>query len=393
VASPKTSTAAYSGKTPAAAEAPPVAIAPARPSKLPFARRVVEAIARRFRWLAARLDRRLAPLAARSGFLASLYYAFFSKALWREHRAVLAGRMRYEIDTANPRETSTMLRRNTHRLEKGILSRPRRDVFALDYIGETVDAYQRALKSAGQCGDGGCSQDELKWAHDVLNRYFEITAKHPKVDPLRKRFRALTDPVAEIQGTFVPYQRDLSRAPSVSYDDLFELARRRRSVRWFLQKPVPRETIDRAIIVAGQSPSACNRQPFQFRVFDDPELVPKVAELPLGTRGFSQNFPAIVVVIGRLRSYFSERDRHLIYIDASLAVMGFVYAAESQGLSTCCINWPDIDEREQKIAEMLKLEPDERAIMFIAVGYPDPEGLVAYSGKKPLPVLRRYNFE
>ena len=35
---------------------------------------------------------------------------------------------------------------------------------------------------------------------------------------------------------------------------------------------VPREGIDQAMRAAAQSPSACNRQPFEFRVFDDPVL-------------------------------------------------------------------------------------------------------------------------
>jgi len=99
------------------------------------------------------------------------------------------------------------------------------------------------------------------------------------------------------------------------------------------------------------------------------------------------------VVVGQLRNYFSERDRHLIYIDASLAAMAFAYALETQGLSTCMINWPDMEDREQRLAALLNLEPDERPVMCMALGYPDPEGLVAYSQKKPLGQLRRYNLE
>ena len=175
--------------------------------------------------------------------------------------------------------------------------------------------------------------------------------------------------------------------------DLISLAKRRRSVRWFLPRPVPREMIDAAIEVAGQSPSACNRQPFQFRIFDDPELVQRVVQLPMGTAGYGHNIPVMVVLIGQQRNYFDERDRHLIYIDGSLATMGFVYALEAQGLSSCCINWPDIESREAALGELLGLSGDERAVMCLAVGYPDPEGLVAYSQKKPLGQLRRYNFE
>jgi nitroreductase len=149
--------------------------------------------------------------------------------------------------------------------------------------------------------------------------------------------------------------------------------------------------IDAAIEIAAQSPSACNRQPFRFVVCDDPQLVQKVAAIPMGTAGYAHNIPVFVIIIGQQRHYFDERDRHLIYIDGSLAAMSFCFALEVQGLSSCCVNWPDVPEREERMAQILNLENDERPIMCLAVGFPDPNGLVAYSQKKPLSQLRQYN--
>ncbi|MGH2624131.1 MAG: nitroreductase family protein, partial [Sphingobacterium sp.] len=84
-------------------------------------------------------------------------------------------------------------------------------------------------------------------------------------------------------------------------------------------------------------------------------------------------------------------DRHVIYIDASLASMSFMLALETMGLSSCAINWPDIETREQKMDKFLNLKAHQRALMCIGVGYPDPEGLVAYSEKRPLDQIRKYN--
>lgn len=356
-----------------------------------FLRRVRDAIERRYRGLRNWCDRRLVRLGARSPVFASFYYAVFNRSFDREHRAVLAGRMKHDQSQSSERtQISSVLRRGIHRLEKGILSQPRRDVFAVGYIRETVDLYERAVQSRE---NGALVPDEeLRWAHDVLEKYFSITGSHPRIDEQRERFRQLPSPTFETNGAPKrPYKRDLSVPPSVDYDDLLELSKRRRSVRWFRQEPVPRESIRKAVDVASMSPSACNRQPFEFRVFDDPELVEEVASLPAGTKGFHHNFPAIVVLVGELRNYYGERDRHLIYIDASLAAMGFVYAAETLGLSTCCINWPDIEEYEQEADEVLGLEPDQRPVMFLAVGFPDPDGLVAYSQKKPNPQICTFN--
>ena len=338
---------------------------------------------------------------------ASLYYAVFSSRFGREHQAVLAGMARYRRDVELPAQSSALLRRNTHRLEKGLLMVPRRRVFAVDYIDETVEAFRLMTQGQGtEQGSGGQETcGELRWARDVLAEYFASTDPDPRTDRARKRFNATASGVLEGSGDrtrldagvaderYAPYRRDLDGPPPVAYADLLKLAHRRRSVRWFESRAVPREMIDRAVAVAAQSPTACNRQPFVFRIFDDPAMVARVAKVPMGTAGYVHNIPVIVVVVGQLRDFFDERDRHLIYIDSSLATMAFVLALESQGLSSCCINWPDLEGRERRMSALLKLEPDERPIMCVAVGYPDPQQRVAYSQKKPFSLLREYNFE
>lgn len=333
----------------------------------------------------------VASLGASNKRIASIYYAFCTQSFSREQQAVLSGKKRFDDSVADLSSTSSLLRRNIHRIEKGLISRPRRDVFAVEYIEETVDVYERALQVRSHRGLA-----ELAWARDVLRQYFSVTGSHVLLDRLRPRFAAFPDPVSKCvpdrSNIRAPYCREPGTA-AVSIHDLVQLARRRRSVRWFEQKPVPRELLLRAAEVATQSPSACNRQPFEFRIFDDPLLVSQVARLPAGTTGYAHNFPCIIAVVGRLRYYFDERDRHLIYIDGSLATMAFVLALETLGLGSCCINWPDIEERERAAASLLKLESDERPVMFLAVGYPEATGLVPYSEKRPPEELCRFNFE
>jgi nitroreductase len=329
-------------------------------------------------------------IAATSGLLAKCYYNFCSDSFRREQQALLAGFRSYAQSIREAEgESITLLRRNTHRLEKGLLMRPRREVFATEYIAETVACFEKALHIRG----GGAIElgEELQWCRDVLAQYFELAGEHPTIDLARRRFNQLDASRNGVLPQLVPYERDLQQPLAIGINDLMTLAKRRRSVRWFLDRPVPRELIDRALEVAAQSPSACNRQPFVFHVFDDPKLVEKAAAIPMGTASFAHNIPVFVVIVGQQRHFFDERDRHLIYIDASLAAMSFVYALEVQGLSSCCINWPDIEEREQRMASLLNLEADERPIMCIALGYPDPTGLVAYSQKKLLSQLRQYN--
>ncbi|OWQ52042.1 nitroreductase [Stenotrophomonas maltophilia] len=337
-----------------------------------------------------RLDGIFMPAAASSRLSSSIYY-LIKGTFSREQHAVLSGRLAYKRSSSTPSLNSSLLRRNIHRLEKGLIMRPRRSPFALDYIGKTVDAYVAASSSV-------MDPQELTWAHDVIEEYMRITPPHPVVDNYRKRFveasADLKKATCEITGgKRIPYARSVSDIPKVDYDDLLALARYRRSVRWFLPDTVPRSAIDRAIEVAAYSPTACNRQPYDFRIFDEPELVSKAITIPMGTSGFSHQVPAVAIVVGKQRNYFSERDRHLIYVDGALAAMSFVYALECQGISSCCINWPDIESLERKMARFLRLDSDERPIMLIAFGYADPAGMVPSSAKKTNSTICKYNYE
>jgi nitroreductase len=325
-------------------------------------------------------------LASKSRFLTHLYYAFLWPAFAKEEYAILYGIRRYQTELVSDRRNQYLLRRNIHRLEKGLLMRPRKDTFGLTYIADTVLCYKLFAANPQEI-----AEEELMWAHDVLQEYFQTVHTHPEIDRAKEAFLSLSTPAQESRSRLVPHRRVLSTSPPVTYDALSALAERRRSVRWYLDRPVPRELIDKAIAVAAQSPSACNRQPFEFYIFDEPDEVETVAELALGAQGFRHNIPVIGVLVGKLRAYFDERDRHLIYIDCSLAAMSFMYALETLGLASCALNWPDVRRMENKMASLLNLEPDERVIMLISLGYPDPSGMVAHSQKKSINQLRRYN--
>jgi len=330
----------------------------------------------------------------KSRWLSVLYYFLFDKSFARENQAVLAGRVKHVKEAKEIKANYFLLVRNTHRLEKGLLMRPRRSVFGKDYIQETIDSFEGVFKSQA----AGSANLQLKWFTDVLSEYFALSGKEDAfIQKQRERFFNIIKSSAvqanheENAPKSVPYLRLEADKSDISYDQFFRLCRQRRSVRWFLDKPVPRDLIDKAVLAANQAPSACNRQPFEFRIFDDQGMVAEGVKLPMGTKGYGHSIPVFVVLVGNLDAYFDERDRHVIYIDASLASMSFMLALETMGLSSCAINWPDIESRERKMDKFLKLSLHQRALMCLGVGYPDPEGLVAHSEKRPIDLIRRYN--
>lgn len=326
---------------------------------------------------------------ATSGVLSGIYYAFASRTFDREHKATLAARAKYLRDVFTGEGNLYVLRRNIHKLEKGLVMKPRRPIFGLAYLHETVMSF---ADCAARFAEGRLTdRDTLSWSRQVLITYFaSVSESHPLIGECRKIFDNVM-----MQGQWtddkqrIPFARSEVELPS--YESLLQLAQHRRSVRWFDGRPVPRELIDRAVVLAGLSPSACNRQPFRFAIFDDPELCQMVGAIPKGTPGWVHNIPCFIVIVGTLEAFDKEKDRHIPYIDGSLAAMSLCFALETLGISSCCVNWPDLADTEARMAKTLGLASYERPVMCLAIGYPDMKEKVPYSQKLPLERLRTYN--
>ena len=318
---------------------------------------------------------------SQSRILSTVYFAI-SPSYRREQRALVSGLLTHMKDLKQD-ASFFLLRRNIHRIEKGLVMPDRRPLFAVNYIGETVDYYIKCLK---KCTSSAASR-EFGWATDVLHHYFASVEDHPLVDKARTDFLKMSP---AIKGSSAPYKRGNGQSV-VSYEELKALTYQRKSVRTFLQKPVPRKLVDQALEIASRAPSSCNRQPVHYRIYDNGPVFREMVKLPLGAAAFADNIPMICALTGDLSAYFYERDRHSIYIDGSLSAMLFMLALETVGLASCPLNWAEIDALDRRFEKLAGLPPHERAIMFIAIGYPDPQGKVAYSGKKELDALRTYH--
>ncbi len=304
-----------------------------------------------------------------------------------EFRALASGQALFPDNASRgDRGTNYFLRRAIHRLEKGLIMRPRKPSFAADYIVDTVVSLRDSAPTLNLA--------EQQWAHDVLVEYFGVVEKRGAIAEAAEIFTAVRPELAAAGNKIdsVPATRAESQNLPL-FDELLSLLQYRKSTRWFKQTPVPRELLGKAITAAALAPTACNRQAYYYWVFDDPALTQELVKLPMGVSGFGHNIPVLIAVVGRYRAYSHVRDRHLIYIDASLSIMAFVQALETLGLASCTINWPEIPEREKRARLAIPLESDERIVMFIAVGYPDDTGLVPHSPKQPAAVFGRFNLE
>ena len=325
------------------------------------------------------IDKVIISVARRSQWLAGLYYFLVSSQFRREMQAVLNGRFQFDNTKDRNKPHTFMLRRNIHRIEKGLCMVPRKPIFAAGYIEETVREFEICMSFQS------IEDTEYEWVHDVLKHYFSVVEQTSEINAAKKIFdRARKDINRSIKTKKIPFAYKRKDTADIKFDDFKTLCENRHSVRWFRSKRVPIHIIEQSIEVAVTAPSACNRQPFKFHIFDDPKQAKIIGSIPMGTTGFAENFQCIIVVVADLSAYPFEKDRHIIYIDSSLATMQLLLALELHGLSSCVINWPDIERHERQMAQKLQLETYQRPTMLISVGYAKQEGMIPFSDKKSL---------
>lgn len=334
-------------------------------------------------------SKRLGELVTRSKLLTTIYF-YIQGNFHHEQKNIIHGKfINDDIGTEGQRLEHRRVQL-THFAEKG-LSVPesdRRDTFGEGYIEELVCRTEAAWNSRID----PTTDEQLLWSVDVLDAYFQATENSPSTT-IAKAKNSFAEFVQSID--YMPtYRKPRSRqdviGSGVTFEQLQSLADQRSSTRWFLDKEVPHELLDKAVRIAGKSPSACNRQSFEFRIYDKQEILDDLLELRIGTDAFKEGIPTLVVLTGKQRAY-SESERNTIFIDASLAAMSFQFALEALGLASCSINWHMYPEQQNKISEIIGLDSDEQVIFLMAVGYPDPEGKVPYSSKKHINHIRSYN--
>ncbi len=213
--------------------------------------------------------------------------------------------------------------------------------------------------------------------------------------------------------------------------ELEKVINERHSTRAFLDKPVPRETIEKLLFLSTQAPSAINLQPWEFTVVTGVERkrLSKVLVKSMRERNISCGPGAV----SRLPEHFMDRQRKLMdsilpnlekgisfqdfinegscnfygapaaiivtidqvfsnarLVDLGIAIGYMVLAAHNMGLGTCPIGL--ISAFADEIKEMLNIADEKDVVMGIGVGYPDPDSPVnqAISDRVPIHEVARF---
>jgi len=168
---------------------------------------------------------------------------------------------------------------------------------------------------------------------------------------------------------------------------VIENMKKRRSIRSYESKPVPKELLRVLIEVANDAPSAMNTQPWRFVVVENQEFQRKMVEIvkpkaleifnglkesnperhEIVMRRFAElpdpiyySAPAIIFVIG---SNARAAD------SCNLACENIILAAESLGLGSCYVRMGSLIADDPEMRQALDLNNDELLFGPILIGY------------------------
>ena len=194
----------------------------------------------------------------------------------------------------------------------------------------------------------------------------------------------------------------------------YEEMQRRRTVRHFSDRPVPRDIIESCLRVAGTAPSGANLQPWQFVVMSDPAVKQQIREgaeeeegkfyterapqewldalAPLGTnehKPFLETAPYLIAVF--VQTYGTTADGKTIK---------HYYAAESVGIATGMlitaihhaglVSLTHTPSPMRFLNTILDRPENERPFLLLVVGYPANDAVVPDIKRKPLDAIATF---
>ena len=190
--------------------------------------------------------------------------------------------------------------------------------------------------------------------------------------------------------------------------DFYEDINRRRTVREFSSRPVPRDIIETALKAANTAPSGANLQPWHFAVVTGPETKKRIraaAEIeerefyehraseewlaalePIGTdenKPFLETAPYLIAVFlqkyGRLED--GRKVKHYYPYESTGIATGLLIAAlHTAGLATLT----HTPSPMKFLNEILGRPGNERPFLLLVVGYPSGDSRVPDIVRKPI---------
>ena len=161
--------------------------------------------------------------------------------------------------------------------------------------------------------------------------------------------------------------------------ETWDAVRARRNVRTYQDRPIAASDLDRILEAGWRSPSASNRQPWDFVLVIDRSRLQELTTVWMGARHLAEAAAAVVMT---LRQPEEERYLAIDQYDLGQATMAMMLAATDLGIGSGHSAIGD----QQTCRRILGIPEDRICAYMLALGYPADRPLkpVVHPDRRPL---------
>ena len=148
--------------------------------------------------------------------------------------------------------------------------------------------------------------------------------------------------------------------------EFYETMNRRRTVRDFSDRRVPREIVEDAIRTAGTAPSGAHKQPWHFVVIDDRDTLCEIPKFHPYSMMLKEA-PLAILICGDLN--LEQYEGYWVQ-DCSAATQNLLLAAHAKGLGAVWLGIHPDEERVIGMRKLLGIPDNVTPLSLVAIGHP-----------------------
>lgn len=146
------------------------------------------------------------------------------------------------------------------------------------------------------------------------------------------------------------------------------LAKSRKSIRYFSDEKVDINLIKKALDISKKTPSVCNRQGWHTWVISNPNLINHFRKIHNGFSNKNQKLSTLLIMTFDKSVFDYPLERNQGFTDAGLYSMSVMYSLTSLGIASCPLNSNLLLKSKKEFKKMIGIPNNFTIVMFIAVG-------------------------
>ena len=276
---------------------------------------------------------------------------------------------------------------NYHSLEKGLAMSNKKKKFGIGRTKQLINHLENYSKKKFNV-----KSSQFSSSIRVLYKYFKYHEKlnDEEIINLEKKFKNLITNI-KISDDFEGGSKEILFNKTSNLKKSFkEIAESRNSVRDFLNVKLDISLLKKAIGIASNTPTTCNRQPNKVYYLNDKDKIQNILKLQNGNSGWGSKINNLLICTTDLQYFSGITDRNQAQIDGGMFCMSLVYALEEYDISNCTLNWSVDYKQDNKLKKITNISDSEIIIMMIAIGWPPDKYLVTNSQKRDIDEILFY---